>query len=138
MRKRTIPKTEENLRLELYHKGLYDKEIAIAVGSNQTSIFQWRKKRGLPTQYERRRAKRERMDLKPGPIPPGSYRPIDRVVPGQAATRRLRCLSPEQIKTLRRFASDLIGVVDLYSLSPDGTEIMRFAREWREIGGVKK
>lgn len=37
-----------NLRMKLYEEGLVDIEIANKVGCSQSSIYQWRKRRGLP------------------------------------------------------------------------------------------
>jgi hypothetical protein len=44
-----------NEKMELYKKGLVDRDIAQILGVNPTTIWSWRKKNGLPTVGIRRK-----------------------------------------------------------------------------------
>ncbi len=46
-------KIDDARALELYEAGYYDHEIAEAFGASTTAVWQWRRKRGLPTQWEK-------------------------------------------------------------------------------------
>ena len=59
--KRKITWEEEGLRL--YEQGMSDLEIGQAVGRTYSAIARWRKLRGLPAQWKRKRAENGRKDL---------------------------------------------------------------------------
>jgi intein/homing endonuclease len=46
-----LSKEKEKLRLELYSRGLNDREIAKAVGRASSTVSNWRRRRGLPANY---------------------------------------------------------------------------------------
>lgn len=50
-----------NERMKLYNQRLVDSEIAEILGVNQTTIWHWRKKNGLPSHGLRRKKKNEKM-----------------------------------------------------------------------------
>lgn len=46
---------DEQKALELHKQGLYDAEIAKAVGASKTSVCYWRKRRGLESNFKVKR-----------------------------------------------------------------------------------
>lgn len=46
-------KIDDARALALYEAGYYDHEIAEAFGASTTAVWRWRRRRGLPTQWEK-------------------------------------------------------------------------------------
>jgi len=101
-----LDQAEHERRLELYHQGKSDVEIATAVGRTSQSINHWRKQHGLPPHQWRNR------------IPSGV--PMDQV------------LAPEQCTEMRMFLAALLA---LCRKLPPGQklDVTRFMAQWRKL-----
>ena len=100
---------EENAtRLNLYHQGLIDKEIAEKVGVNNSTIAEWRKQRNLPANG-------------------GGKGPGERIsIPME------RALNPDQCEDMRRFLSALVKYDDIARKAGRKLDVNRFMVEYRE------
>jgi hypothetical protein len=104
---------EENAtRLNLYHQGLIDREIAERVGVNYRSIAFWRQQRKLPANG--------------GGCGWGKVRE-------RGSIPMERALTPDQCEDMRRFLSALVKYDDIARKAGRKLDVNRFMVEYREV-----